>query len=96
MLSFRTCFGGIAIYSRSNPRLSRGVKATMSAAKSNASAAATTGMNGLGAKVLAAVHAPPAAPLGDQPVGSFVSPISISLALVLLLNGAKEGSASHK
>ena len=55
-------------------------------------------INMLGAGLLAAVHQAPAElTTGDQAaIGTFVSPVSVSLALVLLLNGATEGSTVHK
>jgi len=58
---------------------------------------ASADINTLGAALLAAVHKPLAgAGGGKAAAGAFVSPISISLALVLLLNGAREGSAVHR
>ncbi|GBF89961.1 hypothetical protein Rsub_02665 [Raphidocelis subcapitata] len=62
-------------------------------------AAAAADINALGAALLSTVHRAPAAAAAAPPpgaAGTFVSPISISLALVLLVNGAAEGSAVHR
>jgi hypothetical protein len=65
-----------------------------------ASAMASSDINTLGGALLSAVRAPleagAAGAAGAGAAGTFVSPISVSLALVLLLNGAREGTAVHK